>query len=285
MARAKKNTVDYFPHNCIHGKTLKIFESKFEDGYKFWFKLLELLGQTPNHFYDCKNDIDRLWLVEYCLGADRDAEVTEMVSCLAVLGAIDIDLWENNSMIWSQNFVDNLETVYNKRSTDLPIKPKSNGNPAQITIPTRKPQTKSKPVEKTPQSKVEYSKVIITRKKFEILWKTYPGTSEQKGSREKARKHIMSKKYKHTYEETLKAFQIYGDTSEKVKEGYIKNMITFLNGDFVTQWLADEELRPAKKKYRLVCPKHCKSDKPSIVDDPKTFKQCDECGAKKVLDK
>lgn len=45
MARPKKQTVDYFPHFVKGGRTIFILENKFgNDGYAFWFKLLEILG-------------------------------------------------------------------------------------------------------------------------------------------------------------------------------------------------------------------------------------------------
>ena len=47
MARPKKQTVDYFPHIIKQGKTMTILENRFgNDGYAFWFKLLEILGST-----------------------------------------------------------------------------------------------------------------------------------------------------------------------------------------------------------------------------------------------
>lgn len=165
MSRAKKNTVDYFPHNCKHGKTLKIFESKFDNGYKFWFKLLELLGDSPDHYYDCKTEINRLWLVEYCLGIDNGGVTIaiEMLNYLATLKAIDPELWETDRIIWSQNFVDNLETVYNKRTTNIPERPNGNGNPSQIVIPERKSPETSHSGEKKPQRKGKDSKLNKTK--------------------------------------------------------------------------------------------------------------------------
>ena len=45
MSRPRKAVVDYFPHYVNHGKTLFILEQKYgNDGYAFWFKLLEMLG-------------------------------------------------------------------------------------------------------------------------------------------------------------------------------------------------------------------------------------------------
>jgi hypothetical protein len=57
--RKDKNTIDYFPHFVNHGKTLFIIESKFgNDGYAAWFKILEMLGKSDNHFIDCRKDED-----------------------------------------------------------------------------------------------------------------------------------------------------------------------------------------------------------------------------------
>ena len=47
MTRPKKQTVDYFPHSCNHKKTIYILEERYgNNGYSFWFKLLEMLGNT-----------------------------------------------------------------------------------------------------------------------------------------------------------------------------------------------------------------------------------------------
>ena len=51
MTRPMKKGVDYFPHACVHGQTMFILEQRWgNDGYAFWFKLLEMLGTTEGHF-------------------------------------------------------------------------------------------------------------------------------------------------------------------------------------------------------------------------------------------
>jgi len=56
MTRPRKNTVDYFPHLCRHGETIFILEERYgNDGYAAWFKLLEKLADTDNHFIDLNN--------------------------------------------------------------------------------------------------------------------------------------------------------------------------------------------------------------------------------------
>lgn len=55
MARPKKQTVDYFPHFVKGGRTIFILENKFgNDGYAFWFKLLEILGESEGWKIQCK---------------------------------------------------------------------------------------------------------------------------------------------------------------------------------------------------------------------------------------
>jgi hypothetical protein len=51
MAREQRTDVDYFPHECNHGRKMYIIEEKFgNDGYATWFKLLEQLGKSkPLH--------------------------------------------------------------------------------------------------------------------------------------------------------------------------------------------------------------------------------------------
>jgi hypothetical protein len=46
MAREQRRDVDYFPHECNHGRKMHIIESKYgNNGYAAWFKLLEELGR------------------------------------------------------------------------------------------------------------------------------------------------------------------------------------------------------------------------------------------------
>ena len=55
MARTQQDTVQYFPHDtgASDGDTLTILEANFgNDGYAFWFKLLEKLGRAPGHSID-----------------------------------------------------------------------------------------------------------------------------------------------------------------------------------------------------------------------------------------
>jgi len=114
MARPDKNVVDYFPHQCEHGKTLFILENKFPiKGYYVWFKTLELLGKSENHYIDCRKKEDWQYL-SACLRMP-EIELQEIYNALADLDAIHLELWENK-IIWSLNFIKGIKDAYRKRN-------------------------------------------------------------------------------------------------------------------------------------------------------------------------
>ena len=153
MARPKKRTVDYFPHQCNHGKTMFILEQKYgNDGYAFWFKLLELLGTTEGHFLHLENSADWEFLqAKTRLCGDKCREILDL---LARLDAIDRELWESHRVVWSQNFVDGIAPVYRNRGVETPSKP---------SFYTRKPSDGGVSTPENPQSRVEESRVEESR--------------------------------------------------------------------------------------------------------------------------
>ena len=153
MARPTKNTVEYFPHFCQHGQTMFIMEQRWgNDGYAFWFKLLEMLGSTENHFIDLRNIATKEFL---SAKTHLETELcNEMLDLLADLDAIDPDLWREEKVVWCDKLVSNFDGVYKKRRTDLPEKP---------GLGSRKQGLLKVSGEKTPQSKVKESKVKESR--------------------------------------------------------------------------------------------------------------------------
>jgi Fe-S cluster biosynthesis and repair protein YggX len=175
MARPKKQTVDYFPHDAVSGKTLFILENAFgNDGYAFWFKLLEMLCTTEGHVYDTRNP--SAW--RFLIAKTRVSESLgrQILDLLAELGAIDTQLWQNG-LIWSQHLVDNLADVYLKRKCDSPKKPEipssesfRTENPLKSEIDSSFCDGNSSNIEsaivsdsENPQSKVKETKVNKTK--------------------------------------------------------------------------------------------------------------------------
>ncbi len=165
MARPKKQTVDYFPHYVNSGKTLFILEKRYENnGYAFWFKVLELLGSTNGHIIDSRNPDEWEFLLAKTLVSDSLAR--EMLDLLAKLNAIDLELW-NVGIILGTNFVENVADVYKNRKVGMPKKPDVNSfyeqKPEQAIVSTsRNPEPSefsTQPTDINSQSKVKESKV------------------------------------------------------------------------------------------------------------------------------
>ena len=119
-ARKKKNTVDYFPHLIQEGKAMFIIESKYKnDGYATWFKILERLGKSENHFIDISDNKELMYLASKC-NITEDL-LKSIINDLVDLDKFDKDLWTQN-IIWSQDFVDAISHLYERRGANLPTK-------------------------------------------------------------------------------------------------------------------------------------------------------------------
>lgn len=131
MGRSEKVTVEWFPHQVHHKITIHQLRKLFKhEGYAFWFMLLEVLGKTPNHVYDYNSLGKKEYLSDY---VDLpETRCNEILDVLAELDAIDKDLWINNKIIWSDNFVEGLNVIYAKRSTSSPTKPKLISVPKKV---------------------------------------------------------------------------------------------------------------------------------------------------------
>jgi hypothetical protein len=118
--RKDKNVVDYFPHYVTSGKTMFVLESQFgHEGYAIWFKTLELLGSSENHYIDLRDDTDLLFIIsKFKTTFDR---ITEIYNLLARLGAIDKIMWQHK-IVFSENFLKNIDGVYRKRKNEAPTK-------------------------------------------------------------------------------------------------------------------------------------------------------------------
>ena len=121
MTRPRKQTVDWFPHSCSHGRTIFVLEKKHGiAGYAFWFKLLEILGSTEGHHINL-NEPSALEYLQAYTHTENDT-CLEILNLLATLGAIDPKLWEEK-IIWSDNFVAGVAQAYRNRNTKIPARP------------------------------------------------------------------------------------------------------------------------------------------------------------------
>jgi hypothetical protein len=123
----KKYTADYFPHYVNGSATKHALERRYgNDGYAFWFKLLEILCSTGTFSLDLKDLVKMEWLMDL---THMDEEHTlKMVDYLADLEAIDKELWTSQKIVWCSNLLDNLDPVFSRR-VDKPKKPSPLNNP------------------------------------------------------------------------------------------------------------------------------------------------------------
>lgn len=185
MAREQRKDVDYFPHECAHGRKMHIIESKYKnDGYATWFKVLEQLGKANNHYIDISDESVLMFLASVChIDEDR---LKSILTDLAKLGAIDKELFENNQVIWSQKFTDSIEDAYRKRKTKifqysdlLAIYPQKNGqstgrnSQTSAGMPEVIPKEENSREEKSKVEKMEVRKLKFAST-LEPFLKDYP---------------------------------------------------------------------------------------------------------------
>lgn len=155
MGRPRKQTVDYFPHFVsTDSRTKFILEQSWgNDGYAFWFKLLELLGRSEGHYYDCSAAANEKYLV--ALMKIDESTINDILATLADLGNIDKKLWDERKVIWCQSLVDNLQDVYSKRTVSAPMKPFEEKQPEQKPEEKPAPPAEEKQPEKNPQNEAD----------------------------------------------------------------------------------------------------------------------------------
>lgn len=263
MTRPRKQTVDYFPHYCHHGKTMRILEQKYgNNGYAFWFKILELLGSSEGHYINC-NDLTA-WEYLQSISLLEENICFEILDLLARVQAIDAELWASK-IIWSDNFVQGITQAYRNRTSDIPKRPdflrqkplskEDNGvNQAKISA-TRKEV-----------NKIEVNNTLVSPNRgngvedeFEIWWKAYP-------QRRKQGKPVAKTKFIHLRKmgklppltNLLKTLEAQKQSLDWLKEGgdYIPGPIPYLNGGkYVDESVGDFKDKPIYNHPNPSCPK------------------------------
>jgi len=114
MARPERKTVDYFPHYISDGKKMFYIEQKYgNDGYATWFKILESLASTDDHFLNLSNQMEILFLSAKCR-VDEERLIS-ILNDLCTLGEIDQFLWMNK-VVYSAKFIESIQDAYYRRS-------------------------------------------------------------------------------------------------------------------------------------------------------------------------
>jgi hypothetical protein len=179
MARPERHDVDYFPFYIKDGKTLFILESKYGcKGTGFFTNLMRFLCRTPNHYFQIKSESDRMYL--YAALKCDEVSGAEMLNIMAETGKIDKKLWENYSIIASEDLINSLKPAYEKRKNailNIAEIAKIAVSDAENTVTGAETQVS---VGNNPQTKVKKSKLKETKvKETEIpehlkqIWPAY----------------------------------------------------------------------------------------------------------------
>ena len=114
MARPQRKNVDYFPHYISDGKKMYYIEQKYgNDGYASWFKILETLAKTDDHYINLNDQTELMFLAAKC----RISEETllNILTDLSKLGQINEEMWLVK-IVWSDKFIESIQDAYSKRS-------------------------------------------------------------------------------------------------------------------------------------------------------------------------
>lgn len=206
MARPLKDTVDYFPHDAgaSDGDTLTILDGQFgNDGYAFWFKLLERISSTENHVIDVRNSVK--WQVFLAKAHFTQARAEAILTLLASLDAIDRQLWECDRIIWCQNLVDRIADAYRNRRLSVPQRPNATVSNAINPVSdatnsisdTDNPQKKRKEIKGNEKKDIygSFQNVLLTVAEYQKLEERF--NSSLKERIEKLSEGIASKGYKY----------------------------------------------------------------------------------------
>lgn len=246
MARVQKDIVSYFPHDATacDGDTLIVLQSRFgNDGYAFWFKLLEKLCSTEGHCIDCSNQIK--WQLLLAKTGVNELLGVEIMNLLVEMKAIDKELW-GSKLIWCQKLVDNIADVYKNRRREIPQKPVTTSIKA-ITTNKNSINTGESTQSKTKQSKEKN----IHAQLFNLFWEEYP-KKKDRAKAERAFNTALKGKTNGYTDETFTDMLIakvkaIRDTDNWIKDNrqYTPLATTWLNGK---RW-EDEVEEQVKTQY------------------------------------
>lgn len=117
MARPERNNVDYFPFICSEGKKMFYLEETYgNDGFAVFIKLLRELAKTNYHYLNLSENTTIMFLSAKCKVTKEI--LLAIINDLVTLGKFDSILWNENKIIWCQDFIDSIQDAYNKRNNN-----------------------------------------------------------------------------------------------------------------------------------------------------------------------
>lgn len=116
MARPQKQGLDYFPHDtdAMNDEKLEIMQLLYgNDGYAFYFKMLERIYRTPDFMLDVSDAETKKVMIKKC---DVDEMMFDMMlqSCIKH-GLFDASLFNEFGIVSSDGIIKRAEIVISKR--------------------------------------------------------------------------------------------------------------------------------------------------------------------------
>jgi hypothetical protein len=177
MARPQRHNVDYFPHYISDGKKMFIIESKFgNDGYAAWFKILETLAKTDDHWIDLNEESNLMYLAAKCRVSD--SLLIEIIESVVKLGELDAEFWYAEKVVWCQKFIESIDDAYRKRGN--PCMTKEGLRQHLWSLGRKIGGLSGSKGGENPQSKEENSKEDINKPDlFQVFWNLYGNKIEE----------------------------------------------------------------------------------------------------------
>jgi hypothetical protein len=114
MARPERRNVDYFPHYLSEGKKMYLIEHKYgNDGYAVWFKVLETLATTDDHWLNLNDETNAMFMSAKC--RVKEEVLFSILDDLSKLEEISSVLWKDK-IVWSEKFVESIQDAYSRRN-------------------------------------------------------------------------------------------------------------------------------------------------------------------------
>ncbi len=114
MARPERRNVDYFPHYLSEGKKMYLIEHKYgNDGYAVWFKLLETLASTDDHWLNLNDETNVMFMSAKCRVTEE--VLFSILDDLSKLEEINSLLWKDK-VVFSEKFIESVQDAYSRRN-------------------------------------------------------------------------------------------------------------------------------------------------------------------------
>lgn len=228
MARPERNNVDYFPFICEDGKKMYYIEETYgNDGFATFVKILRELAKTEYHYLDLSKPTTLMFLSAKC-------KISKETLILIVNDLVDLDkfnlmLWNENKIIWCQDFIDSIQDAYKKRNNKcitldgLLLLLQGLGVRKPIKVPLNNTVNTQSIVKYSKKDNNKENISLSLENDFAKFWDVYNKKNDSKKCKEK-----FLKLPKKDIDKILEVLPSYINSTPDIQ--YRKNPLSWLNG-------------------------------------------------------